>query len=196
MHAHRHRTRRGHIPLNQGDMFGIGNLVDVDHRAELAAMRTVQLGLGPAFHISLRAPAVFDQIGYGADLQAMGLGKLYQIGHPRHGAVIVHNFANHAGGRQAGQAGDIYRRLSMAGAYQDTAVTGHQGKNMARRRNIPSVTVGIDRNSDGPRPISGGNAGGNPVPRLNRNSKGSTMPGFIALRHEGQAQLLHPFAIQ
>ncbi|MOA10259.1 hypothetical protein D3C78_1301420 [compost metagenome] len=38
---------------------------------------------------------VVDQIGNSADSQAVLLGKLDQLGQARHGAVVVHNLADH-----------------------------------------------------------------------------------------------------
>ena len=48
------------------------------------------------------AAAVGDQVGDGADLQAMGLGEDLQIGQAGHAAVVVHDLADHGGRAQAG----------------------------------------------------------------------------------------------
>jgi hypothetical protein len=50
-----------------------------------------------AFNQRLVAAAVLDQVGDGADLQAVLGGKNLQIGQAGHGAVIIHDFANHGG---------------------------------------------------------------------------------------------------
>ena len=62
---------------------------------------------------------VGDEVGDGADLQAVMLGEGHEIGQPGHGPVLVHDLADHAGRIETGQAADVDRRLGMAGADQD-----------------------------------------------------------------------------
>jgi len=60
--------------------------------------------------------AISDQIGNGADLEFMLGGKVHQLAQTGHGAIIIHDLADHAGGVQPRKAGNIHRRLGMAGA--------------------------------------------------------------------------------
>ena len=78
------------------------------------------------------AAAVGDQVGDGGDLQAVELGEGDQVRQPRHGAVVVHDLADHAGRIQPGEPRDIDRRLGMAGAHQHAAVAGGKRKDVAR----------------------------------------------------------------
>ena len=46
---------------------------------------------------------MLNEVGDGADFQAMLGGKHQQVGQAGHGAVVIHDLANHGGGRAAGQ---------------------------------------------------------------------------------------------
>src|SRR5690606_17081406 len=62
---------------------------------------------------------VGDQIGDLDHLQAVVTAVCDQVRHPGHAAVLVHHFADHAGGVEAGKTGEIDRRFGVAGALQD-----------------------------------------------------------------------------
>ena len=53
--------------------------------------------------------AVADQVGHRDHLQAVALAELHQLRHPRHGAVVVHDFADHARRSEPGQARQVHR---------------------------------------------------------------------------------------
>ena len=62
---------------------------------------------------------------------------------------------------------------------------------MAGRDDMFPPHFRIDRNRDGARPISSGNARGHTIARFNGNGEGGLMPRAIGLRHQRQAQLIH-----
>src|SRR3546814_4765395 len=105
------RSALGNIPLHQGDMFGIFHPVAIDQHAELAAPGAVDLALDDLVDQVIVAPAVGDQVSDGADLQPVQLGEADQVRQPGHGAVVIHDLADHAGRVQAGQPRDIHRGL-------------------------------------------------------------------------------------
>ena len=90
-----------------------------------------------------------DQVGDGAELQIVALREGDQVRQPRHGAVVVHDLADHAGRVQAGLARDIDRRLGMAGAHQRAALARHQREDMAGRDDVVAAAFRIDRDGDG-----------------------------------------------
>ena len=59
---------------------------------------------------------VGDQIGDGRDLQTVALGKRHQIG-PRHGAIVIHDLANHAGRIESGEPREIDGGFGVAGTH-------------------------------------------------------------------------------
>ena len=77
------------------------------------------------------AAAVLDQVGDGADLQAVLGGEQLQVGQARHGAVVVHDLADHRGGRAAGHGGQVAAGFGMAGAHQHAAVDRLQREDVA-----------------------------------------------------------------
>ena len=83
------------------------------------------------------------------DLQPVALGEGDQVGQPRHGAVVVHDLADHAGGIEPGKPRDIDGRLGMAGADQHAAVLGDQREDVARRHDVAVVLGRIDGDGDG-----------------------------------------------
>ena len=64
---------------------------------EFAKCRRQHAGID-LFDQRFHAAAVFDQIRDGADLQAMFCCKFLQVRQTGHGAVVLHDFANHRGG--------------------------------------------------------------------------------------------------
>ncbi len=100
VHAHQHVFLAGHFAAHQRQMvFGV-QIAAVGNRTELA-----ELGRDGAFRHAadefLVLHPVADQVGHGEHLQVVALAELHQLRHPRHGAVVVHDFADHAGRSEA-----------------------------------------------------------------------------------------------
>ena len=134
VHAHQHRLRRRDVALHQRDVFGIFERVDVDassstcrHCGSRTVASTVRL------HEVIVFAAIGDEIGDGADLQAVQLRERHEIGHARHRAVVVHDLADHAGRIEPGEPRDIDGGFGVAGAHQRAAVARDQRKDVARR---------------------------------------------------------------
>ncbi len=72
-----------------------------------------------------------DQVGNGADLDAMQLGEGFQLRAAGHGAVVVHDLADHAAGIEAGHARQVACSLGVAGTGQHAAGLGHQREDVA-----------------------------------------------------------------
>jgi hypothetical protein len=118
------------------------------------------------------------------------LGKGDEVVHPRHGPVFLHDLADHAGRVEAGEAGDVHRRLGMAGADQHAAVAGHQWEDVARRDDVLGPLAGIDRHRNGARPVAGGDSGGDSVARFDGGGEGGFVPGAVVAAHQAEAELL------
>ena len=69
---------------------------------------------------SLRAP-VGDEVADRAELQPVLAAEVLQLRQPGHGAVVVEDLAEDAGGVQAGELGEIDGGLGVAGAAQHAA---------------------------------------------------------------------------
>ena len=78
--------------------------------------------------------------------------ELGEFGHACHGAVLVHDFADDAGGRQPGDAGEIDRGLGVAGAHEHAARPRAQRKHVPGAREISRLRRRIDGRPNRPRP--------------------------------------------
>jgi hypothetical protein len=137
------------------------------------------------------ATPIGDQVGDGRDLQAVALGEGDQVVAPGHGAVVVHDLADHARRVEAGQACQVDRRLGVAGAHQDTALPGNQREDMPRRHDIVLALGRVDGHRDAVRAVRGRDARGHAVARLDAQGEGRLVARLVVLRHERQLELGH-----
>ena len=72
-------------------------------------------------------------------LMSCSLAELDQVGHARHGAVVVHDLADDAGGLEPGQAREVHRALGLARAPQHAALARAQRENVARPHEVPGL---------------------------------------------------------
>ena len=194
VHADQHRLRRRDVALHQSDMLGILDLVDVDHHAELAAVLAVQHGFQRALDDRLGPAAIGDQVGDGADLQPVELGELHQIRQPGHGAVVVHDLADHAGRVHPRHARQIDRRFRVSRPDQHAAVAGDQREDVAGGRDVVGAHGRVDRDLDGAGAVGGGDAGGDTLARFDRHGEGGLVARRVLLGHQRQPKLLDPLA--
>jgi hypothetical protein len=122
-------------------------------------------------------------------------GEGDEVRHPRHGAVVVHDLADHARGVEAGEAGEVDRGLGMAGADQRAAVPRHEGEDVAGRDDVLAAHLRVDGDGDCMGPVGGGDAGGHAVLRLDGDGEGGGVAGAVGLGHQRQAELLDPPAV-
>jgi hypothetical protein len=118
--------------------------------------------------VAFVAQAVANQIGHRNHLQAVPLAKLDELRHARHGAVLVHDFADHAGGRKPGQARQIHGGFGLAGAHQHAAFARAQREHVAGPRQIARPAIGPDGGQDGARAVRRGDARGDALARVDR----------------------------
>ena len=103
-------------------------LVAEDLGRPAAPLPAVERAVGDPLDQMVLLQAVGDEVADRADLEAVSAGEVHQIVEPRHRAVLAHDLADHAGGVEAGEPGDVDRRLGMAGADQHAAVRATSGK--------------------------------------------------------------------
>ena len=65
-----------------------------------------------------------------------------RVGHARHGAVIVHDLADDAGGIETGEPGEVDGGFGVTGAHQHAAFARDQREDMARRHDVLDALVG------------------------------------------------------
>ena len=98
--------------------------------------------------------------------------ELDQVGHARHAAIVLHDFADDAGGNQAGQPRQIDRSFGLSGADQHAAFAGAQREDVAGTRQVGGPGGGIDGDLNGAGAVVGGDAGGDAVARVDGFAEG------------------------
>ena len=93
----------------------------------------------------LTEAAVRDQVGDAAHLEAVLLGKFLQMRQPCHGAIGVHDFDEHPGFTQTGEAGQIHGGLGVAGTAQDATGLGHERVDVAGLHQVLRLAFGSGR---------------------------------------------------
>ena len=127
MDAHQHLGVLLDRSHHHGHVLFAGDVVHVRVHAKLAVRRR-QARRSHAVHVPLVLHAVLDDVGDGDDLQAVLDRELAQVGQPGHGAVLVHDFANHRRRRHPRDQGQIDRRLGLPGPFQHAAFFRAQRK--------------------------------------------------------------------
>ncbi len=120
----------------------------------------------------------------------MPLCKFQQVWQARHGAVVVHDFADDARRNQPREAGDIDRCLGMPGAHEHAALARFERENMARACDIVRLRLGVDGGADGVGAVGRADAGGHALARFDGNGEGSGVAAAVVARHGGQAEAL------
>jgi hypothetical protein len=136
------------------------------------------------------AAAIGDQVADRADLEAVALGKGDQVVESRHGPVILHDLADHAGRIEAREPGHVDRRLGMAGADEDAAIARDKRKDVARCHDVLPPLGGIDGDRDSTRAVRRRYAGRHAFAGLDRNGEGCFVAGAIGTAHQIEAELL------
>ena len=117
-----------------------------------------------------------------------------QLGQARHGAIVVHDFADHRGRRAACHAREVATGLGVPGTHQHAAFYRLNGKDMAGLHNV--LRRAFDGHFDGARPVGRRDAGADALRRFNRSGKGRAITRAVAAGHGRQAQLLATLARQ
>ena len=104
-------------------------LVGVGHKLAISGL---QLAARDFTNHGFVAAAVFDQIGNGANFQAVLGSKQLQIGQTGHGAIVFHDFANHSRGGATSHTGQVATCFGVACAHQHAAFYRLQRENVAR----------------------------------------------------------------
>ena len=90
----------------------------------------------------------------------MFAAEFQQLRHARHGAVFVHDFADHAGRIESGDAREVDGSFGLSGADEHAAIARAQRKHVAGARKILRARFGIDGGKNGDGAVGGADAGG------------------------------------
>ncbi len=119
-----------------------------------------------------------------------------QLGTPRHGAVGVEDFHQHAGRLQPGQHRQVDPGLGVAGAGQHAAGLGDQREDVAGLVQVRRPRIGSDRGADGVGAVGGGDAGGHALGGLDADREVGLELRGVGAHHRRQPELAGALAGQ
>jgi hypothetical protein len=186
----------GFVRLGFTNTGGVGTsdscLAFIRNHAELA-VRGGQLGLGDAVDVALVQHAVANKVCDRKHLEVMQLAEELQVRDAGHGAVVVHDFADDAGGYEAPHPGEVDGGFGLAGADEDAAFAGAEGEDVAGAGEVLGSGAGRDGDLDGVGAVGGGDAGGDAFAGLDGLSEGGAEAGGVVLRHGAEAESVGTF---
>ena len=189
VHAHQHALAFPQLSPHQCQVeFRVGG-GGVGDAAEFAELRG-QAALAHPADLPLMAQAEADQLGHRDHLQSMVAAELLELRHAGHGAVVVHDFADHSGREEARQPGQVHGGLGLTGPHQHAAFPGAQREDVARARQIAGPGRGIDGHADGPCAVGRRDARGHPLAGVDGLVECRPQPGGVVRRERVQVQLL------
>src|SRR2546428_780165 len=154
------------IPLEADDLLRVVGqglqILGPEGDDDLAHSAKVRWDLGrrdPPPQLFLVNP-VFDEIPDRDHLQAVRLGQLGQLRHPRHAAILVEDLADDARRVTAGQPREIDRGFGVARTSQDSAAHRSQRQDVTGTGQVVGAHQGVDERADRDGPVVGGRAGG------------------------------------
>ena len=108
-----------------------------------------QTTFAAAFDKVLGFQAIADQLGDRNHLEAVPCAELREMRNARHGAVGVHDFADHSAGLEAAHARQIDRGFGLPGAYQHAALPGSQREDVTGTGQVARGAFRIDGDANG-----------------------------------------------
>ncbi len=195
VHPHRHAVFGRPLALDQRQVQrAIGS---VAKSADVKFARSgVECAAADFLHQALDPAAVLDQVGNGADFQAVFDGEPLQVGQPGHAAVVVHDLADHGGGRAAGHGGEVAAGFSVTRAHQHAAVYCLQRENVAGLHQIVRPCARGDGSLHRARAVRRRNAGAHTLRRLYRYRECRAFFVAVARHHGRQLQVFAVLARQ
>ena len=190
MHPDEHAVSREDVACHEREV-----LRSVEQRAEAVSRELPVLGrdacLGRLLHELLAVVTVPDEVPDRDDRKAMVGCEPLQLGPARHSLLVLrHDLAQQSRGVTACEAGEVNRRLGVAGPLQDTAGPVPQRQDVSWSGEVVRLGVRADECLDGGRPIAGGDAGRGAVAVVDGHRERGALGLGVLRDHEGQLELV------
>ncbi len=125
------------------------------------------------------------------------LAKRLEIGQAGHlGLVLGDDLAQHAGRRQPGGAGQVDRRLRVAGPLEHATGPVAQREDVARPVEVVGPGGGVDQGGDGRGPVRGGDPRRGPVPVVDAHGERRALGLGVRRDHQRQLEQVGPLGQQ
>ena len=193
MHADQHVLAVADVPLHQRDVRFLVEPALERGDAELAVIGRQRRGRDAADE-RLGPHPVLDQIRDGDHRQLVPLRELRQLRHARHRPVLVHDFADHAGRIEPGDAREVDRRFGLAGAHEHAAVARAQRRDVPGPDEVRGPGLRIDGRQDRGGAIGRGNPGRHVILGVDRDAEGGAELRRVVVHRERQLELVEALA--
>jgi hypothetical protein len=134
----------------------------------------------------------YDQVGDRDHRDPVPLAVRDQVRHAGHRPVVVHDLADDARRKQAGEPREVDRCLRLTGAVEHTAVACPKREDVARRNEVFPSAARVDRHLDRPRAVGRRDAGGDALARLDRDRERGAEGRLVPFRHRPETELVAP----
>ncbi len=160
MHPDQDLILRPDIALDQGDVLHLIHVIFIDDDFECLRRNGYGRLCGgrPPDQRFVLHPEV-DEIGDGNDFKVVFFGENFQIGHPRHGPVVLHDFTDDTRRFQAGEPRQINGPFRLARSHQDASLPGPDGKDMSGADQVIRFCIVGNGRPDRCCPVGGRDAG-------------------------------------
>src|SRR5436309_2168604 len=111
--------------------------------------------------------AIADEVGYRNHFESVAFAEFTELRDARHGAVLIHDFADDATGPQSGDPGQIDDGFGLARAHQDSPFTRAQGEDMTGPREVTGFRTRVNGDLNGAGTIGRRDSGGDAFARFN-----------------------------
>ena len=113
-----------------------------------------------------------------------------EIGKPRHGAVGVHDLAQHGRRSEPGERREVAACFGVPGAREHAARLRDERKHVSRLHDVGRLRVGRRRHADRVRAILGRNAGGHALRRFDRDREVRAVDRAVLRHHRREIEAL------
>ncbi len=191
VHANERRRFAFEAAANESDVLIVIDVAGIGNHAEVAIARGKN-GFRDAADVTFVLHAIADKVRDRQHFQIVLLAKFVKLRHAGHGAVFVHDFADHAGGVQTSDAGEIHAGFGLASAHEDAAVAGTKGEDVAGTSEVLRASFFVNGGEDGDGAVRGADAGGDAETAVDGFAEGGAVNGRVDRRHQGEMELLAP----
>ncbi len=139
------------------------------------------------------AAAVFDELGDGAGFEVVALLVCAELADACHGSVVVHDFADDAGGGEFGEGCEVDGGFGVSGAAEDAAGHGLEREDVAGLDEGVGFRGGIGEEADGVGAVCGGDAGGDALCGIDGDGEGGFHAFAVAASHLGEVEFFGAF---
>ena len=126
----------------------------------------------------------------------MPTAELEKIREPRHGAIRVQNFTDHAGRLNPRETGKVYPGFGVPCTDQHPPGLSHNGKHVPWANNILAGRVFTHRCANSVSTVGCRNAGTDPVGGLDRHRKVCRIARVVVIHHQWQFKMSAPLFSQ